>query len=203
MPGFPGEQPISGCSALYREERGGGCRDRPEAQGPGPDPDPGAKPVISPNAVRGLPSPVKGARLRAWSRRSSSVQIAPLAFTVFSSIVRVTGRRPPPQDRFRGVRGARGTAHPGYRRMRERGAGNEAEYRRREEGDPSPMAIAGKIGVAPWHGFSRISPRLPPPPPGGGGGARSAGGVGVSEIGVRVSPAGRGKPPPLPPPPWR
>ncbi len=32
---------------------------------------------------RGLPSQVKGARLRALSRRSSSVQIAPLAFGFF------------------------------------------------------------------------------------------------------------------------
>jgi len=32
---------------------------------------------------RGLPSQVKGARLRALSRRSSSVQIAPLAFVLY------------------------------------------------------------------------------------------------------------------------
>src|SRR5690606_14135689 len=45
---------------------------------------------------RGLPSQVKGARLRALSRRSSSVQIAPLAFVLY-------GCRP--QRRFVRLRG--------------------------------------------------------------------------------------------------
>ena len=35
------------------------------------------------NKKRGLPSQVKGDRLRAYSRRSSSVQIAPLAFVLY------------------------------------------------------------------------------------------------------------------------
>jgi hypothetical protein len=71
--------------------------------------------------------------------------------------------------------------------------------RRREEGDPSPMAIAGKIGVAPWHGFPPgIAMTAPAPGRGRGRSAQRGRGGGCRKSAYEYLLRGGGNPLPCP-----